>query len=76
MQTVVISIIVFCEQEANLIELRLIILDCDGKELEIENKIIGDIIFESEEAIEFFIHCIKNSLPLNFQYKVIAEKEE
>ncbi|WP_019156655.1 hypothetical protein [Robertmurraya massiliosenegalensis] len=49
--------------------LRIIILDSNGKELEIENKVIEDIIFESEEEIEF-----KNSLPLNFQYKVIGEK--
>ena len=54
---------------------KLKILDFEGYELEIENKVIGNIIFESEEAIELFIHCIRTSLPLNFQYKVIREKE-
>jgi hypothetical protein len=46
----------------------------EGKELKTENKIIGHIIFESEQAIDFFINAIKNSLPLNFQYKVIPVK--
>jgi len=50
--------------------LRLILLDSYGNELDIENKVIENIIFDSEKAIEFFIHCIKTSLPVNFQYKV------
>lgn len=56
-------------------KLSIKIFDLDGKELEIENKVLSDIVFESEETIEFFIHCIKTSLPLNFQYKIIPEKE-
>lgn len=68
-------IVVFREQEANLMGLRIIILDSNGKELENENNVVKDIIFESEEAIEFFIHSIKNSLLLSFQYKVIEEKK-
>lgn len=55
--------------------LKIKVFDTEGKELEIENQIIGDILFESEEAIEFFIHCIRTCLPLNFQYKIIPEKE-
>ena len=65
----------FNKQEENLMGLKVIILDFEGKELEIENRIISHILFESEEAVEFFIRCIKTSLPLNFQYKVIHEKE-
>jgi len=42
--------------------LRVILLDSYGKELEIENKVIGEIIFDSEKEIEFFIYCIKTSL--------------
>lgn len=51
------------------------IFNKEGQELEIENKIIGPIIFESEQAIDFFINAIKNSLPLNFQYKVLPVRE-
>jgi methyl coenzyme M reductase beta subunit len=51
------------------------IYDKEGKELEIENKVIGHIVFESEEAIDFFINAIKSSLPVNFEYIVIPEKE-
>jgi hypothetical protein len=54
---------------------KLKIYDKEGKELEIENQVIGDILFESEQAINFFINAIKNSLPANFKYKVIPEKE-
>lgn len=50
-------------------------MDNGGKELEIENQVIGSILFESKEAEEYFIHCIKTSLTLNFQYKVVHEKE-
>jgi hypothetical protein len=34
---------------------RVRIFDQKGQELEIENKVIGGILFESEEAIEFFL---------------------
>jgi hypothetical protein len=54
---------------------RVIIFDAEGKELEIENKIIGDILFESEEAFEFFINAIKSSLPSNLEYKITPEKD-
>lgn len=58
-----------------MMKFRVIIIDAEGKELEIENKIIGDILFESEEAFEFFINAIKSSLPSNFEYKIIPEKD-
>ncbi|MGG1678533.1 hypothetical protein ACIFOT_22785 [Neobacillus sp. NRS-1170] len=54
---------------------RVKIFDQKGKELEIENKIISGILFESEEAIEFFLNAIRSSLPPNFQYKVIFENQ-
>jgi hypothetical protein len=49
--------------------------DEDGEKLEIENQVIGHILFESEEAIEFFIHSIRICLPSNFQYKVVPEEK-
>ncbi|MBV7505283.1 hypothetical protein KW850_08455 [Bacillus sp. sid0103] len=54
---------------------RVRIFDQKGQELEIENKVIGGILFESEEAIEFFINAIRSSLPPNFLYKVIPENQ-
>jgi hypothetical protein len=51
------------------------LFDAKGQELEIENNVIGDILFECEQAFDFFINAIKSSLPSNFQYKVIPEKE-
>lgn len=51
------------------------IFDKEGQDLEVENEILSHITFESEEAIVFFINAIKNSLPLNFQYKIISEIE-
>lgn len=51
------------------------IFDKEEQELEIENKVIGHMVFESEQAIDFFINAIKGSLPANFKYKVIREKE-
>lgn len=51
------------------------LFDDKGQELEIENITIDDILFESEEAVSFFINAIKKSLPLNFQYIMIPEKE-
>lgn len=57
-----------------MMKFRVTILDAEGNELEIENKVIGDILFESEQAFEFFINAIRSSLPSNFEYKVIPEK--
>lgn len=54
---------------------RVKIFDYKGKELEIENKVIGDIKFESESSIEFFIQAIRKSLPQNFQFIVIPENQ-
>ena len=54
---------------------RMKLFDHNGKELEIENIVIGDIKFESERAIEFFIKAIRNSLPPNFQFIVIPENQ-
>ncbi|MBS4221793.1 hypothetical protein [Lederbergia citrea] len=53
---------------------RIKIYSAEGNELEIENKIIGDILFVSEQAIELFINAIGSSLPPNFKYKVFYEK--
>lgn len=49
------------------------LFDAEGKELEIENKIIGDLVFESKQAFDFFINAIRECLPPNFQYKVISK---
>lgn len=51
------------------------LFDIEGKELELENKTIGDILFESEESVDFIINAIRKNLPPNFQYKMIPEKE-
>lgn len=47
-----------------------VIFDVEGKELELENKIFDEILFYSEQAIEFVIHAIRNKLSSGFQYKV------
>ncbi|WP_191090767.1 hypothetical protein [Niallia endozanthoxylica] len=56
-------------------KIKVKIFDKEGQDLEVENEILGHITFESEEAIDFFINAIRNSLPLNFQYKIISEIE-
>ncbi|MGG3641455.1 hypothetical protein ABES38_08755 [Bacillus gobiensis] len=47
------------------------VFDKEGQELEIANKVIEDLVFESEQAIECFINSIKGSLPIGFKYNVI-----
>jgi hypothetical protein len=51
------------------------IFDHEGKELEIENNVLGDIKFESEREIDFFIKAIRNSLPPNYQFIVIPKNQ-
>jgi hypothetical protein len=51
------------------------VFDVERKELEIENQVIGNILFESEKVVELFINAIKSSLPSNFRYKIIPENE-
>lgn len=58
-----------------IMKFKIEIFDKEGQKLEIENKVIGHVVFESEQAIDFFINAIKSSLPTNFEYKVIREKE-
>lgn len=58
-----------------MMKFKVKIYDKEGRDLEIENKVIDHIIFESEQAIDFFINAIKGSLPVNFEYKVIPQKE-
>jgi hypothetical protein len=62
-------------KDVQFMKFRVKIFDHKGKELEIENKVIGDIKFESERAIEFFIQAIRNSLPPNFLFIVIPENQ-
>lgn len=50
------------------------LFDAKGRELEIENKIIGELVFESKQAFDHFINAIRECLPPDFQYKVISKK--
>lgn len=52
------------------------ILESDGNELEIENKVLKDITFESETTAEAFIEAIKVILPQSFNYKIVTVKED
>ena len=52
------------------------LFDAEGQELEIANKIISDLLFDSEQALAFFINAIRTCLPPNFQYEVISEKDK
>lgn len=51
------------------------LFNAEGHELDIENKVISDITFESEQAINKFINAIRELLPHDFHYNVIPQKE-
>lgn len=71
----------FCENNlkkfgSENLKYKIKLFDAEGHELNIENKVIRDITFESEQAINKFINAIRGLLPSGFHYHVIPQKEK